>query len=100
MESYNKLVRDRIPEILDQKGVLYEKRIASDEEYKTALINKLEEEIAEFKDDNSPEELADIFEVVEALKKLPGYEQVEEIRIKKAKDRGDFEHKIILKGNK
>jgi predicted house-cleaning noncanonical NTP pyrophosphatase (MazG superfamily) len=46
------------------------------------------------------EELADIIEVVEALKKLPEFVNVEEIRIKKLKERGGFEKKIIIKGEK
>jgi predicted house-cleaning noncanonical NTP pyrophosphatase (MazG superfamily) len=45
MTKYNKLVRDKIPEYLDKKGISYEKRIASnEEEYKAELIKKLEEE--------------------------------------------------------
>ena len=100
MESYNKLVRDKIPEILDRKGVSYEKRIASDEEYKAELIKKLGEETEEFLKDNSPEELADVIEVIEALKKMTDYENVEEVRRKKLEDRGGFDQKIILKGEK
>ena len=61
--KYNKLVRDKIPEILDKKGVSYEKRIASDEEYKIELVKKLEEEVAEFKEALSSDELADVMEV-------------------------------------
>ena len=100
MESYNKLVRDNIPDILDQKGILYEKRIATPEEYKTELIKKLEEEIKEFAEAGSPEELADVIEVVEALKRLPDYANVEELRKKKAEDKGTFDKRIILKGEK
>ena len=100
MESYNKLVRDKIPEILDKKGVPYEKRIASDEEYKVELVKKLGEETEEFLKDNSPEELADVIEVIEALKKMTDYENVEEIRRKKLEERGGFDQKIILKGEK
>lgn len=100
MESYNKLVRDKIPEILDTKGVLYEKRIASPEEYKAELIKKLTEEIREFEEASSPEELADVIEVVEALKKLPEFSEVEKIRVQKLEDRGGFDQKIILKGEK
>lgn len=100
MESYNKLVRDRIPEILDEKGVLYEKHVASPEEYKAELVKKLTEETREFSDDPSPEELADVLEVIEALRKLPEYADVEEVRKKKADDRGAFNQRIILKGEK
>jgi predicted house-cleaning noncanonical NTP pyrophosphatase (MazG superfamily) len=100
MEGYNKLVRDRIPEILDEKGVSYEKRIATPEEYKTELIRKLKEEIVEFEEAGSVEELADVLEVIEALRQLPEYAEVESIRLEKREERGGFEQRIILKGEK
>jgi predicted house-cleaning noncanonical NTP pyrophosphatase (MazG superfamily) len=100
MSFYNKLVRDKIPEILDKKGIQYEKRTASVEEYKTKLIKKLEEEGKEFGEAGDPEELADVIEVIEALKNLPEYEGIEELRLKKQKERGGFEKRIILKGEK
>src|SRR3989344_201704 len=100
METYNKLVRDKIPGRLDKKGISYEKRTASPEEYKAELIKKLQEEINEFIEANSPEELADVIEVVEALKRLSDYQNVEELRKKKAEERGSFDERIILKGEK
>ena len=98
MKKYNKLVRDKIPELLGRKGVSYQKRIASEDEYKIALLKKLKEEIKEFNEDNSPEELADVIEVILALKKLKEYRDTEKIRIKKAKERGTFKKRIILRG--
>lgn len=100
MESYNKLVRDKIPEILDKKGVEYEKRIADDAEYKIELIKKLNEEINEFSEAGDIEELADVLEVVEALMKLPEYAEVEAVRIGKLEEKGGFNQRIILKGQK
>lgn len=100
MEKYNKLVRDRIPEMLDGKNISYEKRVASPEEYKIELIKKLGEEAREFEGDGSVEELADVLEVIEALKKLPEYANVEEVKQKKKEERGGFEERIILKGEK
>jgi predicted house-cleaning noncanonical NTP pyrophosphatase (MazG superfamily) len=100
MTSYNKLVRDKIPEILDKKGVPYEKRIASPEEYKAELIRKLEEEVNEFSIAGDPEELADVLEVILALKKVVPYGGVEDLRIKKREERGGFDDRIILKGEK
>ncbi|HEX8993853.1 MAG TPA: nucleoside triphosphate pyrophosphohydrolase [Candidatus Paceibacterota bacterium] len=100
MESYNKLVRDKIPEVLDRKGVPYEKRIASPEEYKQELIKKLGEETNEFMAAGDPEELADVLEVIAALRTLPEYEHVEELRLKKLEERGGFSEKIILRGEK
>ncbi len=100
MQSYTKLVRDKIPEILDAKGILYEKRIASLEEYKTALIQKLLEEATEFAEAGSPEELADVMEVVVALRELPEFATVEELRIAKREERGGFGGRIVVKGEK
>jgi len=100
MTSYNKLVRDKIPEILDKKGISYEQRIASEDEYKSELIRKIQEEVQEFAEEESIEELADILEVLEALKGIPGYEDVENIRIKKREERGGFNERIILRGEK
>lgn len=100
MEKYNKLVRDKIPNILDAQGISYEKRIATQEELKSELIKKLEEETREFSEAGSPEELADVIEVIEALKKLPDYVNVEELRKKKSEEKGAFEQGIIIKGQK
>lgn len=100
MESYNKLVRDKIPEILDAKGVIYEARTASLEEFKMELIKKLDEEVREFVQDGSVGELADILEVVESLKTFPEYGDVEKIRLQKREDRGGFDKRIIAKGKK
>lgn len=74
MERWTKLVRHRIPKLLDEQGVSYKKRIASAEECKTALVKKLEEEVREFAEAGSPEELADILEVVDALLALSEYQ--------------------------
>ncbi|MEK9154165.1 MAG: nucleoside triphosphate pyrophosphohydrolase [Patescibacteria group bacterium] len=100
MEHYNKLVRNGIPELLDSKGVLYEKRIASPEEYKQELIKKLREEACEFSEAGSPEELADVLEVIDALRQLPEYNNVADLQKKKNEERGGFDGRIIIKGTK
>ena len=100
MEKYNKLVRDKIPKLLKEKNIPYEKRIASADEYKVELIKKLDEEIKEFSIEENPEELADIMEVIESLKKLPEYKEVENIKKEKFKEKGSFEQRIILKEEK
>ncbi len=97
---YNKLVRDNIPDQLRAKNIPFEERIASEEEYKSELIKKLSEELAEFLADESIEELADLEEVINALKKLPEYANMEEVRLAKLIDKGGFAKKIILKGKK
>jgi predicted house-cleaning noncanonical NTP pyrophosphatase (MazG superfamily) len=101
MEKYEKLVRDRIPEILDTKGISYEKKVASPEEYKVELLKKITEEVAEFTESNGDiKELADILEVVDALKKLPEYAMVEDIQRVKREEKGSFDQKFIVKGEK
>ena len=100
MEKYNKLVRDKIPEHLDTKGLAYEQRIASLVEFKQELIKKLGEEISEFTETPTAEELADILEVIEALKKLPEFSEVDSIKARKLAERGGFEKRIILKGER
>lgn len=100
MVSYNKLVRDKIPEILRAKRVSFEERTADTDEYKSELIEKLREEAEEFTVAGDPEELADVLEVAEALKNLPEYQNVENIRLKKKEERGGFTNRIILKGEK
>jgi predicted house-cleaning noncanonical NTP pyrophosphatase (MazG superfamily) len=97
-KSYNKLVRDNIPEYLDGKGISYEKKVATEEEYKEELFKKLQEEIEEFLISKNPEELADIIEVVEALKKLPEFKDIENVRLDKLRKRGGFEKRFIVKG--
>lgn len=100
MTHYNKLVRDKIPGRLEAKGIPYEKRIATEAEYREGLIKKIVEEAHEFSEEGSIEELADVCEVIEALRILPEYQNVESIRIQKREERGGFEGRIILKGEK
>lgn len=100
LEEYNKLVRDNIPTHLDSKGIHYEQRTATPEEYKEELIKKLGEEVMEFTEARNTEELADILEVIEAIKKLPEFANVEEVRKKKLAEKGGFEKRLIIKGEK
>lgn len=98
--QYNKLVRDKIPEILDKKGIAYEKRIATPNEYKVELIKKLGEEVAEFSTEGNIEELADVLEVIDSIRKLPEYSDVLDIKNRKIVEKGGFDQRIILKGEK
>ena len=95
---YNKLVRDKIPQIIEAVGGKAEVRILSDEEYLASLEAKLDEEVGEYHRDKSPEELADILEVVYALAAARNVSKVEleEIYQKKHDARGGFEKKIFL----
>ena len=64
MKVFNKLVRDKIPQIIESNGEQAKIRILNDEEYRAELNKKLLEEVAEYSADNNVEELADIVEVV------------------------------------
>ena len=96
---YNKLVRDKIPEIIETSGKRCEIEILSDEEYLQMLDKKLDEELAEYHQEQNIEELADLLEVLYATAKARGYsiEELEQLRIKKQKARGGFDKKILLK---
>ena len=97
--TYNKLVRDRIPEIIQSTGKQCETQVLCDSEYLEKLDEKLVEELQESQESKSLEELADIMEVIYAVAVARGYtlQQLESVRAEKAKSRGGFEHKIMLK---
>lgn len=99
MKKYHKLVRDRIPEIIEADGKHCTVATLSDEEYLLLLDYKLDEELAEYQESKSLEELADLFEVVRAVMKARGWtmEELEHVRAKKAAECGGFERKILLK---
>jgi predicted house-cleaning noncanonical NTP pyrophosphatase (MazG superfamily) len=98
MQKYNKLVRDRIPEIIENRGEKSFWHEADSEEFKEKLKEKLLEEVQEYLKDDSIEELADILEVVETLIKQKGIEEadVRQIQSKKREKNGGFEKQIIL----
>ena len=96
---YNKLVRDRIPEIIESSGKTCTVETLSDEDYLHMVDAKLDEELAEYHKDQNIEELADLLEVIYAATKARGYsiEQLETVRSEKAAKRGAFDKKILLK---
>ena len=99
MKTYSKLVRDRIPEIIEAAGKRCEIEILNDEEYLKAIDKKLDEELAEYHKDQNIEELADLLEVIYAAARARGYsiEELERIRVSKAQERGGFDKRILLK---
>lgn len=96
---YDKLVRDKIPEIIERSGKQCEVEILSDEKYLEMIDKKLDEELAEYHKDKNLEELADLLEVIYAATKARGYsiEDLENVRAEKAEKRGGFDKKILLK---
>jgi len=96
---YNKLVRDKIPAIIEADGKTCEIEILSEENYLKMIDAKLDEELAEYHKDQNLEELADLLEVIRAAAIARGYsvEELEALRVKKAEKRGGFQEKILLK---
>jgi len=100
-QIYNKLVRDKIPEIIKSNGEEPITRILDDEEYKNALEEKLYEEYNEVitsSNENRIEELADMLEIIKALAIVEGktLDDVIKVADKKNKKRGSFQKKIYL----
>ena len=95
---YNKLVRDRIPEIIESSGRKCVTSILSEDDYLVMLDEKLNEELAEYQESKSMEELADLLEVVRAVADARGssIDEVEQIRKEKAAERGGFEKRVLL----
>ena len=95
---YHKLVRDKIPKIIEEKGGKAEFRTLTQEEYLLHLEKKLDEEVAEYHQDQTLEELADILEVIYALAEADGYspEELNRYRMEKRAERGGFHDRIFL----
>ena len=92
--NYNKLVRNRIPEIIEASGQTYVTVVLSNEDY----LQMLDEELAEYRADQNIEELADLLEVSYAAVIARGCtsEQLEQVQAEKAEKRGRFTEKIRL----
>ncbi len=98
IKIYNKLVRDKIPEIIEKDGKRAKTKKLGDEEYINALNLKLSEELEEYLETNSIEELADMMETIYGILDYNNVsiEKFEEIRNKKARERGGFKERILL----
>ncbi len=97
--KYNKLVRDKIPEIIKiNDGKDCRIRILEDKEYLKQLNSKIKEETKEYLESGEIEELADIEEVIRAILnyKKVSLKQFDEIRKQKVEKRGSFKKRIYL----
>ena len=96
---HNKLVRDRIPEIIASSGKTCVTEVLPNDAYIQALDAKLNEELAEYQQSKSLEELADLLEVMGAVVKARGYTWDDLTRVRKEKraQRGAFDQRIFLK---
>ncbi len=97
---YDKLVRDKIPQIIHEDGKQAITRKAKDNNHlRNLLIDKLFEEIEEYKESFEVEELADVLEIIHSLIEVvekKEFEEIELMRKNKRKKRGGFEKGIIL----
>ena len=96
--SYNKLVRDKIPSIIEQQGRQVKTRVASADELSHFLTLKLMEECKEYSENSNVEELSDILEVIYALLTIhkTTFDELEVLRLEKRVKRGGFDNNIIL----
>ncbi|MEK9180014.1 MAG: nucleoside triphosphate pyrophosphohydrolase [Patescibacteria group bacterium] len=95
-----KLVRDKIPEIIESKGKKPITYVALKKEFEERLAEKLVEEALEFRESGKSEELADILEVIRAICGAYGFRltEVEKLREKKLQERGGFSKRYVLEG--
>lgn len=99
MKIFDKLVRDRIPEIIENSGNYCEVEVVSDEVALEYLYKKLQEEVDELVEDKNLEEIADVVEVLFAIGGKYGYseEDILNRRNEKKVKSGGFEDNIVLK---
>ena len=97
--KYHKLVRDRIPEIIEKQGKTCVTEVLSQDAYIQMVVEKLNEELMEYQESKSLEELADLLEVMEAAVIARGYtwEELLQVRDEKRQKRGGFQDRILLK---
>jgi predicted house-cleaning noncanonical NTP pyrophosphatase (MazG superfamily) len=98
MKTYNKLVRDKIPEVIKKSGSNCDYTVADKEERLALLMKKLDEEVLEFKEDKNLEELADIMEVLFGLANNLGFTEEELLKKREEKkgERGGINEGIVL----
>lgn len=96
--SYNKLVRDRIPQLIEESGRSYTSRTLSEKEYFDALLDKIIEEVEEFRVSDNEEEIADIYEALSCLVQLKEYEpmHIDYLQLIRREARGSFNERVLL----
>ena len=101
--TYDKLIRDRIPEIMDRDGVRYEVDVLEGGAYREALVAKVVEEVEELRAAGTREgvvkELADVLEVLEAVMRVDGIDvgEVRAVQAARREARGGFERRLVLR---
>jgi predicted house-cleaning noncanonical NTP pyrophosphatase (MazG superfamily) len=98
IKNYDKAIRDKIPDIIKKSGNSYNVKKLSDDEFLPELEKKLREEVEEYLESKSVEELADAIEVIYRIAELKGIsnEKLEMLREEKANKRGKFNDNLFL----
>ena len=96
--KYGKAIRDKIPEIIRESGATCTVETLPNDEFLLELEKKLGEEVEEYLQSKSPDELADLIEVIYRIVELRGIslEKLEKIRLEKAEKRGGFTKNLYL----
>ncbi|QAU13621.1 hypothetical protein EKH57_13345 [Halorubrum sp. BOL3-1] len=97
-EEFDKLVRDEVPRIIEQNGETPITHSAEGDKYSERLDEKLAEEVTEYLENGEVEELADVLEVLHAIREERGVslESLRDKRRQKAERRGRFDEGIVL----
>ena len=102
-KEYNKLIRDKIPEIIEKNGVKSKTKSLTDEEYKEELLKKIVEEAKEVMETNGNikdliKEIGDIIEVTNYVIETFGLDkkEIEKLRNERKESRGGFDKKLFL----
>ena len=95
---YHKLIRDKIPQIIEQTGGRCQVAVLEQADYIAKLEEKLGEELAEYLQSRELEELADLLEVMDALVAATGHtwQELTQLKAEKREKRGGFEEKLLL----
>ncbi|MEC3470456.1 nucleoside triphosphate pyrophosphohydrolase [Bacillus tropicus] len=102
MPTYNKLIRNKIPQIIKSNGKTPTTRLLPEDEYIKEICKKTQEELIEYLEattkEDKLEELSDLLELINALAEYEGTTlgEIDKIRRKKAEERGGFQNRIFL----
>ncbi|MDC0451384.1 nucleoside triphosphate pyrophosphohydrolase [Nitrosopumilus sp.] len=97
-KKYNKVIRDKIPEIIADSGKKYDLKLLDDESFLAEIEKKLIEEVNEYSESKDIEELADLLEVIYRISELRGVnsDELDKIRRDKGQKRGKFDSNLFL----
>jgi predicted house-cleaning noncanonical NTP pyrophosphatase (MazG superfamily) len=96
--EYNKLVRDKIPQIIKDSGRTCEYKVLGDSEIKDALKEKLIEKAQIFSNKPSEDELSDIYELLNAIVETYDYEplHIDYLKLQNKENKGTYSNRVYL----